>query len=135
MNSSNNSIQNDYKDLQRVVHHAKHERMGRNVEDSWDAKAPKSMDSLVSQLYSRKQAMGVLHQAVYWKDKEALKILLKFPFCDIDLKTKSSKCDRIGDTSGLTASHLAAKYNHREIESLIKEVVNPVLFQSMKHSK
>lgn len=51
------------------------------------------------------------------------------------MKTKSSKCDRIGDTSGLTASYLAAKYNRREIESLIKEVVNPVLCQAMTHSK
>lgn len=70
MTSSNNSIQNYYKDLQRVVHHAKDGRMGRNVEDSWDSKASKSMDRLVSQLYFRKQAMGVLHQAVNWKDKE-----------------------------------------------------------------
>ena len=62
-----------------------------------------------------KRRWGILHQAVYWNDADAVRRLLSFPSCDRELKTKL--CD---ETEPSTPVEVADSMGHGDVKELLK---------------
>ena len=71
-----------------------------------------------------KRRWGVLHQAVYWKRPEILRMLLDLPACDPQLKAKqcTSEC---GPTDSMTALQIAKEFNYISMVDVLSAYKTP----------
>lgn len=68
---------------------------------------------------------GVLHQAVYWNDKDVLQKLLKYEACDSNIRAKQcmSEC---GETTRMNALEIAESYGYREMAAVLSQHRNRI---------
>lgn len=114
--SEKNTIENDAEHIDKLVASAKH----GNWENVWKIlgtpESPKQ--SRLINVIPENRRWGVLHQAVYWNDKDVLQRLLRFGSCDSEMKAKqcTSEC---GPTSGMNAREIAEAYKYQEMADII----------------
>ncbi|XP_053391686.1 uncharacterized protein LOC128554428 [Mercenaria mercenaria] len=68
---------------------------------------------------------GILHQAMYWNNKQILLYLLRYSACDSEIRTKqcTSEC---GDTSGKCALEIAKQYKYMQLADILTKHENKI---------
>ncbi|CAG2209829.1 unnamed protein product [Mytilus edulis] len=76
--------------------------------------------SLFGERYSGRQALGLLHQAVWWNKPDILKQLLLMPACNSRIQTKETMTE-VGETSTCTPQEVIKKFKYTDIEKLLEQ--------------
>lgn len=73
---------------------------------------------------------GVLHQAVYFNNKDVLKTLLRFKSCDSSIRTKDGICEK-GECGWKTPLEIAEQFGHSDMTTLLQNTPCPLSNQEI----
>ncbi|XP_053391685.1 uncharacterized protein LOC128554427 [Mercenaria mercenaria] len=107
-----NEIEDETRAIETLLKSAKHRRWDRVWKILGTPNNPKR-DRLFNVIPENRR-WGILHQAIYWNNKQVLLYLLRYSACDSEIRTKqcTSEC---GDTSGKSALEIAEQYQYMEL--------------------